>query len=99
MSITNEKHVSIQQLDKLLKEVVHWEDFALQLPQMTHGKIQEILIENPANIAKQKQALYATWLEVYPSATWDNVLSALEISGYMRKAEQIREMNKSLLED
>lgn len=87
--------VSIEQLDKLLKDVVHWEEFALHLPGIRPGIIQEILIENPFNIAKQKQALYATWLEVHPSAVWNDVVSALRISEYIRVAERIQCLTQS----
>ena len=68
-----------------------WSKFAICLPGMNHSEIETIRMENRNEIANQTMAVFARWLELYPDATWDDVLKALEQSNfpiYKRNLEQ-----------
>ena len=58
--------------------MVYWETFALHLPQITQTDIDIIKREVKDDIKGQKQALFNKWLRVYPSASWEHVILALE---------------------
>ena len=65
-------------LDKYLKDLVFWEQFALYLPEIKQPHIDTIKREVEKNIAEQKIALFNKWLQMYPEASWQNVIYALE---------------------
>ncbi len=46
-----------------------------------------------SGIDNQKQALYGTWLQLNPGATWGNVIHALETVGENRLAESIKKID------
>ena len=58
--------------------MVYWETFALHLPQITQTDIDIIKREVKNDIKGQKQALFNKWLQVYPSASWEHVILALQ---------------------
>ena len=58
--------------------MVNWEKFALHLPQITQPDIDIIKRDNSFNTASQKQALFNKWLRLYPNASWEHVIMALE---------------------
>ena len=58
--------------------MVYWERFALHLPQITQTDIDIIKREVKNDIKGQKQALFNKWLQVYPSASWEHVILALQ---------------------
>ena len=58
--------------------MVYWERFALHLPQITQTDINIIKREVKDDITGQKQALFNKWLQVYPSASWEHVILALQ---------------------
>ena len=84
--------LTVQDLDKLLEDLVQWERVALHLPGMTQPKIDLIKKDNPGTTAMHKSALYNTWLQVYPKGTWDDIIKALEIAKEMTLAEKIKQM-------
>ena len=65
-------------LNKQLKDLVYWEEFALHLPRIRQPHIDTIKREVRDSIAGQKQALFNKWLQVYPKASWEDVIEALE---------------------
>ena len=70
--------VLCKELVDKLRDLVCWERFALHLPQITQTDIDIIKRDNPLNTALQKQALFNMWLRVYPSASWEHVILALQ---------------------
>ena len=78
------------ELDTELNTLVQWERFGLHLPGIKVKDLQIIQSDNPTNVVKQKLALFETWLVRYPSASWDDVVLALERIGEIYLAEQIK---------
>ena len=66
-----------EDLNIRLKELVNWETFGIQLPGIHQYNIEAIKREHHG-IGEQKQALISKWLRVYPNASWNNVVVALE---------------------
>ena len=52
-----------------LTELVDWQIFAANVPNVTHGDIKQINLNNPQNIDHQKLELYGTWLRRFPNAS------------------------------
>ena len=77
-TLTDETKPTVKQLDNKLSDLVYWERFALHLPQITQTDIDIIKREVKDDITGQKQALFNKWLRVYPSASWEHVILALE---------------------
>ena len=75
---TDERKPTVKELDNKLRNLVYWERFALHLPQITQKDIKIIKGDNPLNTASQKQALFNKWLGLYPNASWEHVIIALE---------------------
>ena len=69
--------------------MVYWETFALHLPQITQKDIDIIKREVEDDIKEQKQALFNKWLRVYPSASWEHVILALQIEDENNIAQTI----------
>ena len=68
-----------------------WQDFGACLPEIKGWDIQRIEINHPANIEGQKRALYNNWLQVYPTASWQDVITALEKAKQNEIAHQIKQ--------
>ena len=71
--------LTVQDLDRQLKDIVNWERLAIHLPKITQTDIDIIKRDNPNSTSGQKLALFQKWLRVYPSASWDAVVLALQI--------------------
>ena len=83
--------VSERELDEHLRGLVDaWERFALHLPRISLADIAAIKRNNPLNISNQKISLYEKWLRLFPQASWDNVIDALEKAEEYNLAKQIR---------
>ena len=91
-TMASDSTLTVQSLDLSLNELVHWERVALHLPEMSQSTIDKIKRDN-SGIDNQKQALYGTWLQSYPGATWGNVIHALETVGENRLAESVRKID------
>ena len=78
------------ELDTELNTLVQWERFGLYLPGITGTDLQKIQTNNPMNVVRQKLALFGTWLRRCYSASWDDVILALEKVGEIYLAEQIK---------
>ena len=86
--MASDSTLTVQSLDLSLNELVHWERVALHLPEMSQSTIDKIKRDN-SSIDNQKQALYGTWLQLYPGATWGNVIHALETVGENSLARKV----------
>ena len=69
---------SVLQLVDYLVNLTKWTKFAQHLPGIEERHIDQIKEENKGEIDDQKRALYNRWLEVYPDASWNDVIEALE---------------------
>ena len=81
-----------RELDLELVELVHWQRFATQLPNLTTADIEEIKVNNPQNVKQQKLDLFGTWLRKSSDATWNDVISALEKVEEKRLANTLRKV-------
>ena len=81
---------TVKELDQQLKDIVNWERFAIHLPKITKTDIEIIKRDNPNSTSGQKLALFQQWLRVYPSASWDAVVTALKVIDENTLAENIQ---------
>ena len=69
----------IQELDQYLGDLVKgWERFALHLPGIDQADIDVIKENSRDDVVDRKMTLYKKWLRVFPSASWSDVIQALE---------------------
>ena len=69
---------TVKELDPELKGLVRWKSFAIQLPTIELSDVVEIEQNHRGNIADQRLAVYGTWLGKCVSASWLDVITALE---------------------
>ena len=69
---------TVLKLVEYLVDLIDWAIFAQYLPGIKERHIQKIEQENKGRVDDQKRALYNKWLEVYPDASWNDVIEALE---------------------
>ena len=69
---------TVLKLVEYLVDLIDWAIFAQYLPGIKERHIQKIEQENKGKVDDQKRALYNKWLEVYPDASWNDVIEALE---------------------
>ena len=69
---------TVLKLVEYLVDLIDWAIFAQYLPGIKERHIQKIEQENKGKVDDQKRALYNKWLEVYPNASWNDVIEALE---------------------
>ena len=72
-----------------LKDLVDWVPFAEQLPGIRQAHIQLIEAQNRGKINAEKRELFIKWLAVYPGASYNDVVNALEKAEQMELAEEI----------
>ena len=80
------------EFDKLilwLRPLINWQNFGIFLPGIKREHIQSIQIDS-TGIGHQKAALYDEWLRVNPNASWQDVISALEMAQENALAAEIR---------
>ena len=68
----------VRDLDTHLKVLVNWERFGIHLPGIEPYHTEAIRRERQTTYDLQKIALYDKWLTVCPTASWGNVIKALE---------------------
>ena len=61
-----------------LAGLIDWTKFAQQLPGIEERHIEQIEKEKKGDIDEQKRALCKKWLQVYPDASWNDVIETLE---------------------
>ena len=69
---------TVKELDQCLRALVLWERFALHLPGIDQTDIDTIKENSRYDVVDRKLDLYKKWLRVYPDASWDDVIQALE---------------------
>ena len=69
---------TVKELDLELKGLVRWKRFATHLPTIEQSDIEEIQENNRGNIEDQRIAVYGTWLRKHNSASWLDVITALQ---------------------
>ena len=79
----------VYQLDEYLSPLVHWQTFGIHLPRITNSSI-ELIEHDHQSTKRRKIALYATWLKLYPDATWDHVNDALKKAGEYELAADLQ---------
>ena len=80
-----------RELNEHLSPLVEWTSFALHLPRMDMTTISEIKHDHRYSVKEQKLALYQKWLTIYPSASWTDVVNALERVQEYRIAHELKE--------
>ena len=81
---------TVKELDPALKGLVRWKSFAIQLPTIKLSDVVEIEQNHRGNIADQRLAVYGTWLGKCVSASWLDVITALETIDETVLAEHLK---------
>ena len=68
----------VLKLVEYLVDLTDWIKFAQHLPGIEERHIDQIKKENRDKVDEERRALYKKWLEVYPDASWNDVIEALE---------------------
>uniref|UniRef100_A0A1X7UW08 Death domain-containing protein n=2 Tax=Amphimedon queenslandica TaxID=400682 RepID=A0A1X7UW08_AMPQE len=76
-------------LTQWLEPLVDWKPFGRSLPGMTYSDISKIEAEN-VKIDERKSALYSKWLSIAPTATWADVINALNKRRENKLVQDIR---------
>ena len=79
------------ELSKLLKPLVSWQEFAINLPKITDSIIKEIEKKVPRDVPSQKLSLFSKWLTIDSTASWESVISALKKANEHDLASKIEE--------
>ena len=74
-SVDDKPDISL--LTEWLDPLVEWQIFGVFLPGIQYFMVKKIE-QDKQGIDQQKLALYAKWLDVYPTARWRDVIAALE---------------------
>ena len=73
-----ETKLTVLKLVEYLVDLTDWIKFAQHLPGIEERHIDQIRKENRDKVDEERRALYKKWLEVYPDASWNDVIEALE---------------------
>ena len=87
-SSNSSSSLTVDQLDKKLKDLVNWERFALYLPEVKPPDVDKIS-KDVRGVDNQKTELYKLWLKKYKKASWKDVRSALKNIDENSLAEEI----------
>ena len=82
---------TVQELAVNLKDLVRWKTFAIHLPAIEQTDIDTIESASRDDTVDQKLRLYDMWLRVYPEASWEDVIMALEKAKENKIAKSLRE--------
>ena len=69
---------TVLKLVEYLVDLTDWIKFAQHLPGIEERHIDQIKKENRDKVDDERRAVYKKWLEVYPDASWNDVIEALE---------------------
>ena len=81
---------TVRELDQHLKDLVNWERFATHLPNIEQSYL-DIIKKDEHDVLNQKLALYKKWLKVCPTASWNDVIQALELIEEHSLASNLKE--------
>ena len=82
--------LTIHELNQQLLNLTDWDRFAIHLPLISQEEIKIIREDKTLDDVAQKLALFKKWLQVYPNASWDTVVLALEKIDENFLAQEIR---------
>ncbi len=82
---------TVAKLDIRLKDLTNWQQFGTHLPGIDPSDITIIENDKVGDMIKQKIALYQKWISVCPTASWKDVVIALETIREKTIAESIRD--------
>ncbi len=82
---------TVANLDTCLRDLTNWQDFGIHLPGIYPSDITIIENDKARDMINQRIALYQKWLSVCPTASWRNVVIALEKIREMTIAESVRD--------
>ena len=82
----------LKDLVSSLKQLVKWEEMALQLPGINDQSIIEKIKREEKSVDSMKHTLFREWLRLYPKATWEDVFFALKKSDENDLAETIDQL-------
>ena len=69
---------TVLKLVEYLVDLTDWIKFAQHLPGIEERHIDQMKKENRDKVDDERRALYKKWLEVYPDASWNDVIEALK---------------------
>ena len=76
--MSDDNRPTMKDLDPELKGLVRWKKFAVHLPMLEQSDIEEIEQDNRGSTENQKLAVLGVWLRKCVSASWLDVVYALE---------------------
>ena len=82
--------LTVRSLDNKLRDLVNWKRFALYLPGIKQSDIELIVAEKRDDIVEQRLQLFGRWLSLYPNASWQNVVAALEKADELKIAHELK---------
>ena len=82
---------TVLKLVEHLVDLTDWIKFAQHLPEIKENHIDQIKEDNKGKVNDQKRALYNKWLQLYPDATWNDVIEALEKAERKDIAEKVKQ--------
>ena len=83
--------LTVKGLLENLKDLVRWKTFAIHLPEIEQTDIVTIESDSRDDNVDQNQRLYDKWVRVYPEASWEDVIVALEKAKENKIAKSLRE--------
>ena len=86
---------TLAELDESLKKLVEWKQMAIHLPNIDASVIETIKKESQNYLAEEKLALFRKWLNVYPDASWEDVVHALKKAEENTIANEIAQVHVS----
>ncbi len=82
--------VTVAELDTCLRDLTNWQLFGSFLPGIHSSDITIIENDKDSDMNNQKIALYHKWLSVCPTASWKDVVNALEKIGELTIAGSVQ---------
>ena len=89
----------VLKLVEYLVDLTDWIKFAQHLPGIEERHIDQIKKENRDKVDDERRAVYKKWLEVYPDASWNDVIEALEKAERKDIAQEVKEKESTVHQD
>ena len=61
----------------------------MQLPDVTTTRLSSVRVDRPGNLAQQKLYVFQKWRDIYPRATWNDVVVALRGAQLITEADDL----------
>ncbi len=82
---------TVAELDTCLRDLTNWQQFGLHLPGIDSSDITIIEKDKDRDTINQRIVLYQKWLSVWSTASWKDVVNALEEIREMVIAKSVRD--------